>query len=312
MKKRDYLTGLELAADETRSLLGRALSGKSKPPNYGGALPLAGKSFALLFEKHSTRTRVSFEVGIAQLGGNTIFLAPGNTHLDREETLSDSAKVLSQYVDGIILRTFGHERAEQIAENATVPVINGLSDSHHPCQALADFLTLQERFGTLKDLKLSYLGDGNNVLHSLLLVGALIGINISAGCPSEYMPHPGIVAQAKKFADASSVDIHITDDVKEACEGAHALYADVWTSMGQEGQEETRRRLLSPYRIHDELFHWTDKQAIFMHCLPAHRGEEVTEEVIDGPRSVVFQQAGNRLYAQKALLEMIFGAPNGR
>lgn len=310
MSKRDYLDGTELSAAQTRGLLKEALArkrgGKAK------SSPLAGKTLALLFEKHSTRTRVSFEAGAAQLGGRTIFLSPQDTQLARGETLADSARVLSEYVDGIVVRTFGHERVEEIARHASVPVINGLTDLHHPCQALADFLTLEERFGEMAGLKLAYLGDGNNVAHSLLLVGGLIGVNVSLACPPQFMPDPAIVARARELASASGARIHVENDVQQACQGAHALYTDVWTSMGQEGGEAGRHKALAPYRVHGEIFHWADKDAVFMHCLPAHRGEEVTAEVIDGPRSVVFRQAGNRLHAQKILLELLLGGSDGR
>ncbi|MEK6712139.1 MAG: ornithine carbamoyltransferase [Nitrospinota bacterium] len=311
MSKRDYLDGTELTAQQTLELLrearARKRGAKAKSP-----APLAGKTLALLFEKHSTRTRVSFEAGAAQLGGRSIFLSPQDTQLARGENLADSARVLSEYVDGIVVRTFGHERVEEIAQHASVPVINGLTDQHHPCQALADFLTLLERFGDLKGLKLAYLGDGNNVAHSLLIVGGLIGVSVTVACPPKLMPSPGVVARARKLASASGAEIHVTNDIRAACQGAHALYTDVWTSMGQEGKEAARHKALAPYGVHGELFHWTDKDAVFMHCLPAHRGQEVTAEVIDGPRSVVFQQAGNRLHAQKVLLEILLGGSDGR
>ncbi len=311
MKKRDYLDGTELTAEETLSLVEEAFAQK-REARAGKVRPLlAGKTIALLFEKHSTRTRVSFEAGIAQLGGRAIFLSPQDTHLARGETLADSAKVLSEYVDGIVMRTFGHERVVEVAKNATVPAINGLTDLHHPCQALADFLTLREQFGALRGLKLAYLGDGNNVLNSLLLIGALIGVSVSAACPPEFHPDPGALFRALGLAPASGAEISVTEDVQTACKGAHAIYTDVWTSMGQEAEEEQRQEALAPYRVHGELFHWAEKNAIFMHCLPAHRGEEVTAEVIDGPRSVVFEQAGNRLHAQKVLLEILVGGKNG-
>ncbi|MBI3128873.1 MAG: ornithine carbamoyltransferase [Candidatus Tectomicrobia bacterium] len=308
---KDYLDGTELSAEKTRELLREALDRKRRGRSARSA-SLAGKTLALLFEKHSTRTRVSFEAGVAQLGGRTIFLSPQDTQLARGETPADSARVLSEYVDGIVVRTFGHERVEEIARHASVPVINGLTDLHHPCQALADFLTLLERFGRLEGLKLAYLGDGNNVAHSLLLVGALIGVRVSVACPPELQPDAGVVARARELAAASGAIIQITNEIQAACGGAHALYTDVWTSMGQEGEEALRHELLTPYRVHGETFHWADKDAVFMHCLPAHRGEEVSAEVIDGPRSVVFQQAGNRLHAQKILLEVLLGGNDGR
>lgn len=308
MSKRDYLTGLELSASETLGLLERAIVQKKETKAGKRHTTLAGKTFALLFEKTSTRTRVSFQVGVSQLGGDSLFLSPKDTQVSRGETFSDSAKVLSEYVDGIIVRTFGHERAQELADNATVPVINGLTDLHHPCQALADYLTLWERFGPVENLKVTYLGDGNNVLHSLLLVGALIGVNVSAACAPGYEPDSDVVAKARELAAISGAEIFVTDDVRAACEGANAIYTDVWISMGQEAEADQRRKAFAPYQVKNELFQWAEKDAVFMHCLPAHRGEEVTTEVIDGERSVVFEQAGNRLHAQKILLEILGGS----
>lgn len=307
MRKRDYLTGTELSPEETRALLERAIEMKKEG---GSSEILSGKTFALLFEKHSTRTRVSFEAGIAQMGGTSIFLSSGETQLGRGETVADSAKVLGRYTDGIIIRTFGHERIEEFAANASVPVINALTDLHHPCQALADVLTLREKFGTMEGLKIAYLGDGNNVLHSLLLVAAPLGISVSAACPPPYHPDSGVVDEALELASGSGASVYIGDNIEEACKGAHAIYTDVWASMGQEDEAAERRKALLPYQVHGEVFHGADKNAIFMHCLPAHRGEEVTAEIIDGPRSVVFDQAENRLHAQKALLELLLGVKN--
>ncbi len=307
MNKIDYLIGDELTADETRHLIEEALVGKKEAARGKLRPALAGKNFALIFEKHSTRTRVSFEAGLSQLGANAIFLSTGDTQIARGESPADSARVLSEYVDGIIVRTYEHARVEEIASNASVPVINGLTDMHHPCQALADFLTLREHYGTLENLKLTYLGDGNNVLHSLLILGALIGARISAACPEDYWPDSRILERARRLAQKSNAKIEITESVEEACAGADAVYADVWTSMGQEDENERRQRILAPYQVNEKLFRYTRKEAIFMHCLPAHRGEEVTKDVIDGPRSVVFTQAGNRLHAQKVLLQVLAG-----
>ena len=311
MNKLDYLTGFELSAAQTLELIEEALVQK-KETDEGKLRPaLAGKNFALLFEKHSTRTRVSFEAGLTQLGASAIFLAPNDTQIARGETPADSAKVLSEYVDGIVVRTYAHARVEEIAANASVPVINGLTDLHHPCQALADFLTMREHYGTLDGLKLAYLGDGNNVLHSLLIVGALIGVDISAACPKGYWPDSEILEQARRAARESSAHIHITEDAEEACAGAHAVYTDVWASMGQEEENERRQKVLAPYQVNEEVFRAANEGAVFMHCLPAHRGEEVTADVIDGPRSVVFTQAGNRLHAQKILLQILAGGNDG-
>ena len=311
MKKLDYLTGFELSAAQTLELIEEALVQKKETAEGKLRPALAGKNFALIFEKHSTRTRVSFEAGLSQLGASTIFLAPNDTQIARGETPADSARVLSEYVDGIVVRTYAHARVEEIAENASVPVINGLTDLHHPCQALADFLTMRERYGTLDGLKLAYLGDGNNVLHSLLIVGALIGVDISAACPKEFWPDSRILEQARGSARESNAQIHITEDAEEACAGAHAVYTDVWASMGQEDENERRQKVLAPYQVNEEVFRGASKDAVFMHCLPAHRGEEVTAEMIDGPRSVVFTQAGNRLHAQKILLQILAGGNDG-
>ena len=311
MNKLDYLTGFELSAAQTLELIEEALVQKKE--TAGGKLrpALAGKNFALLFEKHSTRTRVSFEAGLIQLGAGAIFLAPNDTQIARGETPADSAKVLSEYVDGIVVRTYAHARVEEIAANASVPVINGLTDLHHPCQALADFLTMREHYGTLKGLKLAYLGDGNNVLHSLLIVGALIGVDVSAACPKGYWPDSEILEQARGSARESNAKIHVTESVEEVCAGAHAVYTDVWASMGQEDENERRQKDLAPYQVNEEVFRAANEGAVFMHCLPAHRGEEVTADVIDGPRSVVFTQAGNRLHAQKILLQILAGGNDG-
>lgn len=311
MNKLDYLTGFELSAAQTLELIEEALVQKKETAEGKLRPALAGKNFALLFEKHSTRTRVSFEAGLTQLGASTIFLAPNDTQIARGETPADSARVLSEYVDGIVVRTYAHARVEEIAENASVPVINGLTDLHHPCQALADFLTMRERYGTLEGLKLAYLGDGNNVLHSLLIVGALIGVDISAACPKEFWPDAEILEQALHSAQESNAHIHITEDAEEACAGAHAVYTDVWASMGQEAENERRQKVLAPYQVNEGVFRGANEDAVFMHCLPAHRGEEVTAEVIDGPRSVVFTQAGNRLHAQKILLQILAGGNDG-
>ncbi len=311
MKKRDYLTGFELSAAQTLELIEEALVQKKETAQGKLRPALAGKNFALIFEKHSTRTRVSFEAGLTQLGASTIFLAPNDTQIARGETPADSARVLSEYVDGIVVRTYAHARVEEIAANASVPVINGLTDLHHPCQALADFLTMREHYGTLDGLKLAYLGDGNNVLHSLLIVGALVGVDVSAACPEGYRPDSGILEQARSSAQESSARIHVTEDAAEACAGAHAVYTDVWASMGQEDENERRQKALAPYQVNEEVFRAAHEDAVFMHCLPAHRGEEVTADVIDGPRSVVFTQAGNRLHAQKILLQILAGGNDG-
>ena len=310
MTKKDYLSGLEFSADETLDLIERAVVQKKETKAGKTHTSLAGKNFALLFEKTSTRTRASFQVGVSQLGGNSLFLSPKDTQLSRGETFADSAKVLSEYVDGIIVRTFGHGRIEELARHASIPVINGLTDLHHPCQALADYLTMRERFGKTKGLKIAYLGDGNNVLHSLMLVGALIGVNVSAACAPGFEPDEGVVEKTRELAAASGASIDLSSDVQRATEGAHAVYTDVWVSMGQESEAERRKKAFAPYQVNEAAFRNAEPGAIFMHCLPAHRGEEVEDEMIDGPRSAVFEQAGNRLHAQKILLEILAGGKN--
>ena len=307
MNKLDYLTGDELTAAQTLGLIEKALRWKKEAAERKPHPALAGKNFALLFEKQSTRTKVSFEAGLFQLGANAIFLSPGDTQLGRGESPADSARVLSEYVDGIIVRTYEHARVEEIALNASVPVINALTDLHHPCQALADFLTIREHYGDLENLKLAYMGDGNNVLHSLLILGALLGVNISAACPKGYWPDSHVLEQARNLAKKSNAEIEVVEDVKKACAKAAVIYTDVWTSMGQEAESQRRRRMLAPYQVKDESFRYAREDAVFMHCLPAHRGEEVTKRVMDGPRSIVFKQAGNRLHAQKILLQILAG-----
>ncbi len=305
MKDLHYLTGDELTAAQTLHLIEEAIAQKKETTKREIHPVLAGMNFALLFEKHSTRTRVSFEAALSQLGANAIFLSPNDAQLARGESPADSAKVLSEYVDGIIVRTYEHSRVEEVASNASVSVINGLTDLHHPCQALADFLTIREHYNTLENVKLAYVGDGNNVLHSLLIVGALIGVNVSAACPKTYRPDSAVLAHAQRLAQESNAKIEITNKVEEACMEANVIYTDVWTSMGQENENERRQKGLAAYQVNEEAFQHAHKDAIFMHCLPAHRGEEVTKDVMDGPRSVVFKQAGNRLHAQKILLQIL-------
>lgn len=264
--------------------------------------PLKGKTLGMIFEKSSTRTRVSFEAGMLQLGGHALYLNSRDLQIGRGEPISDTAKVLSQYVDAIMIRTFSHNTVEELAEHASIPVINGLTDLHHPCQALADLLTLLEVKGTLKGLKLAYIGDGNNVAHSLLIACAKVGVDISIATPKFYEAAEEIVELAKSFAEVSGSNITITNDPIEAVQQADAIYSDVWTSMGQEEENEKRLQDFQGFQVNAELVKHAKEDYIFLHCLPAHREEEVTAEIIDGEHSYVFQQAGNRLHAQKALL----------
>ncbi len=294
-KPRHLITGTELTRAELEELIDRAVELKQA---NGVSHPLAGMSVGMIFEKPSTRTRVSFEVGVAQLGGTPIVLRGDELQVSRGESPRDTAMVLSRYLDAIVARVGDHALIEELAAYATVPVVNSLTPLHHPCQALADLLTLHERFGRLEGLRIAYVGDGNNVCHSLMLLGATAGVTVAAATPPELRPVPEIVSQARAWAE-------LTDDPAEAAAGAHALYTDVWVSMGDEAEAADRRRLLAPYRLDSDLLAVARDDAVVMHCLPAHPGEEITEELLYGERSAVWDQAENRLHAQKALLEML-------
>jgi ornithine carbamoyltransferase len=288
---RHFLTGEELSSDELTALLERALVLKAGRAAGEGSGSLVGRSIALVFERPSTRTRVSFEVGVGELGAEPVVLRGDELQLSRGESMEDTARVLSRYVHGMVVRAGSDEVVEQLAAGAAVPVINGLTPSHHPCQVLADLLTLRERFGDLNGLKLAYVGDGNNVARSLALIGAIAGVEVRIASPEGYRIEQGVAA----------LD---TADAREAVEGADAVYTDVWVSMGDEAEAERRRADLAPYRVDAELLALAADRAIVLHCLPAHPGEEITEDVLYGERSAVFDQAENRLHAQKALLEL--------
>ena len=304
--KRDYVNENEWAPAEIESILDLAGKVKAAPGHYRAALP--GKSLAMIFEKSSTRTRVSFEAGMFQLGGLGMFLSSRDLQLGRGEPIADTARVLSRYADGIMARTYTQATVEGLAENASVPVINGLSDLLHPCQALADFLTIRERFGGTRGFPLCYVGDGNNVAHSLLLTGAKLGARVAVVTPRGFEPAARIVAMARETAAKTGGAILVTDRLEEGLQGARAVYTDVWASMGQESEAAERARQFDGYRVTTRAFSMAAADAIFLHCLPAHRGEEVDAEVIDSPRSAVFDQAENRLHAQKALLVELLGA----
>lgn len=263
---------------------------------------LKGKSLAMVFEKPSTRTRVSFEVGITQLGGHSLYLSLNDLQLKRGETISDTAKVLSRYVDGIIYRAFSHENVLELAKNSSVPIINGLDNLEHPCQIISDLLTIKEKKGNFRNLKLSYVGDGNNVCNSLLLGSAIVGMDISVGCPNNYLPNKEILKKAKKIAEKNKSNIEVIENPFLAVKNADIIYTDVWVSMGDEKEEEKRKIAFKDYQINKELVSKAKKNAIIMHCLPAHRGLEITDEVIDSKQSVVFEQAENRLHAQKGIM----------
>ncbi len=266
---------------------------------------LPGRTIGLIFQKPSTRTRVSFGVGIAQLGGVGLYLTADELQLGRGETLRDTAVVLSRYLDGIVIRTFAQDDVEQLAEHASIPVINGLTDEAHPCQILADLMTIRERRGTLDGLKLVYLGDGNNVCASLLVGAATFGMHVVAATPTAYAPPERAVGIARARAAESGGSVELTDDARGAVAGADVLYTDVWTSMGQEQERERRLRDLAGYGIDAELVAWAHDEVIVLHCLPAHYGEEITKGVLYGPRSAVWDEAENRLHAQKALLALV-------
>lgn len=304
MPLRHLLSSDDLSADEQASLVSRAIQMKGK--RSLGASALKGLAVGLIFEKPSTRTRVSFETAVGQLGGQAVVLRSDELQLGRGETLADTGRVLSRYLDAVAVRTFGQDRLDQLAETATIPIINALSDMEHPCQALADVMTIREHFSDPTKVHLVYLGDGNNVLHSLLLAGAKAGFGkVTAACPQGFMPIEPIVERAVAIAEETGTVIEITDDPVVASKGANVLYTDVWTSMGQEDESQRRVAAFEGFQLSRERVKDAAEDVIVMHCLPAHREEEIAADVIDGPRSVVWDQAENRLHAQKALLEWL-------
>ena len=304
MSPRHFLSFSDVTAGELSKLLRLAARCK-RSPRYGHGV-MRGKILALVFQKPSVRTRVSFEVAARQLGGSVIYLGPEDIHLGAREPIKDVSRTLSRYVNGIVLRTFSHDAALEFARYASVPVINGLSDLLHPCQALADLFTIQERFGRLAGLTISYIGDGNNVLHSLAQGAALLGVNLRVATPPRYRPDPRIWREAARQAKRRNATMTWTSDPKEAARHADVLYTDVWTSMGQEPERQVRRRAFRRFQITQQLVKLASPRCVVLHCLPAHRGEEITEEVLEGSRAIVFDQAENRLHAQKALLVMLY------
>ncbi len=302
---RDLVSVQDFSPEEVAWVLGLAAVMKSRPADFRGAL--AGKQLVLFFEKPSLRTRLTFEAGMNSLGGATFFVDQTSSRLGERESLRDIAKNLERWVDGVVLRTFAHQTVTGIAEHAAIPVINALSDHEHPCQALADFLTLQERFSDLSQVRLAYVGDGNNVAHSLILAAASTGASISVATPAGYEPHAGVVADARRIAGSTGARIEVLNDPVAAVTGADAVYTDVWASMGQESEAAQRKQIFAPFQVNQRLFARAAKHAVFMHCLPAHRGDEVSAAVIDSPRSVVFDQAENRLHIQKAILVLLLG-----
>jgi len=302
---RDLVSIRDLSPIEVESLFHLAGRMKARPQDFRGVL--AGKHIAMFFEKPSLRTRLTFEAGICGLGGTVSFVDQRHERLDARETLSDIAHNLERWVGGIVLRTFAHETVEGMAELACVPVINALSEVEHPCQALADYFTLHEKFGNLKKICLAYIGDGNNVMHSLLLTAALLGSKIRIATPKGYGPNPQILSDAHEIAKNTGAIIEVMTDPHRAVKGADAIYTDAWTSMGHEHETEERARIFPPYQVNDKLMSEAAPHAVFMHCLPAHRNEEVTDSVIDSASSVVFDQAENRMHVQKAILMMLIG-----
>ncbi len=300
MHGKDLLSIGQMSVEEFESVLELALKVKSNPDDYEHALPQM--TMAMIFEKPSLRTRVSFEAGMTQLGGHAIYLGPNDISLGKRESVPDIARTLDGMVDIIMARVFQNESVLTLAEYASVPVINGLCNLHHPCQALADFQTILEKKGSLKGLKLAFLGDGNNVAHSLLEAGAKSGTSVTIVCPPGYEPNKEIFEQAEAEGAKTGAKMLVTNDVKEGVKGVDAIYTDVWASMGQEKEAEERKKIFAPYQVNSEVIKMADKEAIFMHCLPAHRGEEVTDEVVESWQSVVFEEAENRMHAEKAVI----------
>ena len=296
MSTRHFLTLLDYSPDELRALLARATILKNLRKQGKNHTPLKGKTLAMIFEKSSTRTRVSFETGMVQLGGHALFLSPRDTQFGRGEPIEDSARVLSRMVDGVMIRTFAHENVEKFSAHSSVPVINGLTDLVHPCQLLADMQTWFEHRGDINGATVAWIGDGNNMCHSYINAAKQLDFNLNIACPKEYAPDTDIAAKAKD-------KVTITHDASTAVKNADLIVTDVWASMGQEEEQNERLKVFQPFQVNKDLLSHANKDALFMHCLPAHRGEEVSAEVIDGPQSVVWDEAENRLHAQKALME---------
>jgi ornithine carbamoyltransferase len=301
---KDLLTGAEWGPAETRDLLHRTADIKARPSRYASVL--RNKHIALIFEKPSLRTRVTFEVGIQSMGGFVVFLDHTQARLGERESIPDVARNLEQWVQGIVARVYEQRVLEEMAATITIPVVNALSDKFHPCQALADFFTLEEKFGSLKGFQLAYVGDGNNVSHSLVYLAARLGVHIRIATPANYAPDTDVLADARRVAKETRAKIELFTDPQEAVSGCQAVYTDSWTSMGFEAEEKVRRQVFKPYQVNRKLMEQAAPGAVFMHCLPAHRGAEVTDEVLDAPYSVVLQQSENRMYVQKAILQALY------
>ena len=300
---KDLLTILDLSKEEILALLKRARELKSLKRGGQMHMPLRGKTLAMIFDKPSTRTRVSFEAGMAQLGGTTIYLERGQTQLARNEPIPDTARVLSRYVDGLVMRTFAQETVAEVARHADIPVINGLTDTHHPCQVLSDLMTMEERFGTIDGQKIAWLGDGNNMANSWITAALRLDFELYLACPPGYEPDQGLL----NLAEQEKRPVYLGNDPCWAVAGAQVINTDVWASMGQEDEAAARQEAFRPYQVNGELMKAAAPGAIVLHCLPAHRGEEITGKVLDGPQSAVWDQAENRLHFQKALLERLLG-----
>jgi ornithine carbamoyltransferase len=302
--KRDFLSFKDWSMEELDSLLKRASELKEMQKKGIEHHPLKGKTLSMIFEKSSTRTRVSFEVGMFQLGGHAIFMSPRETQIGRGEPVKDTARVLSRYVDGIMIRTFSQEMVEELARYASIPVINGLTDLLHPCQVMADLMTIIEKKGGYEGLNVAWIGDGNNMANSWIEAAGKLGFNLTLACPKGYTPDPDILGDAHKTARGK---IRLTSDPMDAARDADVINTDVWASMGQEEEKEQREKAFKGYQVNAELMNVAKRDAIVLHCLPAHRGEEITEEVIEGPNSAVWDQAENRLHVQKAIMERLMG-----
>ena len=302
MRGRDFLSILDLTPEELQHLLQRAADLKARSRAGDRPALLGGKALALVFEKPSLRTRTTFETGMFQLGGHAVYLGPEDIQMGSRETPADVARNLERWVDGIAARVFAQKTVQALAEHARIPVINGLSDWEHPCQALAALLTIQERFGRIAGIRMAWVGDGNNTLRSLVYAGPRLGMAIVVATPEEYGLDADTLRRGRAMADAGGGDLEVTDDPVAAVRGADVIYTDVWTSMGQEGTAMVRRRVFHPYQVNAALLAHAPNHAVVTHCLPAHRGEEITDDVLDGPRSVAFDEAENRLHTQKALL----------
>ncbi len=301
---KDLLTGAEWSSADARDLLQRTADIKARPSRY--ATILRGKHIALIFEKPSLRTRVTFEVGIQSMGGNVVFLDHTQARLGERESIPDVARNLERWVQGIVARVYEQRVLDEMADTIDIPVVNALSDRFHPCQALADFFTLEEKFGALHGFKLTYVGDGNNVCHSLIYLAARLGVHLRIATPGNYTPAADVVADGKRVAKETRAKIELLTDPWEAVENAQAVYTDSWTSMGFEAEEKVRRAAFKPFQVNRKLMEHAAEGAVFMHCLPAHRGMEVTDEVLDAPYSVVLDQSENRMYVQKAILHALY------